>query len=85
MRTLSLRLDDQTDALLRAYCARTGVSQTEAVKSGIVALAAMASSPVQLAESLDLIGCFDSGVGDLGRNHSRRLREKLTASKRRSG
>lgn len=84
MRTLSLRLDDQTDALLRAYCARTGLSQTEVVKSGIAALAAALNTPAQVAESLGLVGCFDSGVGDLGRNHSQRLREKLAASKRRS-
>lgn len=84
MRTLSLRLDDQTDALLRAYCARTGVSQTEAVKSGIAALVATASPPAQIAQALGLVGCFDSGIGDLGRNHAQRLREKLAASKHRS-
>jgi hypothetical protein len=83
MRTLSVRLDDQTDALLRAYCARTGRSQTEAVKSGIAALAETAVTPGKLAESLGLVACFDSQVGDLGRNHSQRLREKLTSAKRR--
>lgn len=83
MRTLSVRLDDQTDALLRAYCARTGLSQTDAIKSGIAALAVEVDSPAQLAEALGLIGCFDSGAGDLGRNHSRRLREKLAAQRHR--
>ncbi len=83
MRILSVRLDEQTDALLRAYCARTGVTQTEAIKSGIAALSRQSVSPAELAESLDLVGCFDSGKGDLGRDHSRHLREKLAARARR--
>lgn len=77
MRTLSVRLDDQTDALLRMVCACTGQTQSEVVKAGIAALAAQAESPARLAEDLGLVGCFDSGVGDLGRNHAQRLREKL--------
>jgi len=83
MRTLSVRLDDQTDALLRAFCARTGQTQSEAVKAGIAALAARTESPVRLAEEMGLIGCFDSGVGDLGRNHSQRVRAKLAGKARR--
>jgi hypothetical protein len=79
--TLSVRLDDQTDGLLRAFCARTGLSKTEAVKAGIAALAAQPSSPADLAESLGLVGCCDSGAGDLGRNHSQRLREKLAGQR----
>lgn len=77
MRTLSVRLDDQTDALLRSFCARTGQTQSETVKAGIAAIAARVDSPAQLAQDLGLVGCFDSGVGDLGRNHSQRLRENL--------
>jgi hypothetical protein len=53
------------------------------VKAGIAALAAQAESPAKLAEDLGLVGCFDSGVGDLGRNHSQRLREKLAGQPRR--
>lgn len=77
MHTLSVRLDGQTDSLLRAICARTGLTQNDTVKAGIVALAAQAESPAKQAEDLGLIGCFDSGVGDLGRKHSQRLLEKL--------
>lgn len=77
MHTLSVRLDDRTDALLRAFCASTGLSKTEAVKAGIAALAAQKPSSATLAESLGLVGCWDSGEGDLGRNHSQRVREKL--------
>jgi Arc/MetJ-type ribon-helix-helix transcriptional regulator len=78
MRILSVRLDERTDALLRRLCARTGLSQSEVVKAGIAALAEQSpASPARLAEALDLVGCFDSGVGDLGREHSRRVRDKL--------
>jgi hypothetical protein len=52
------------------------------VKAGIAALAARSETPAQLAEDLGLVGCFDSGVGDLGRNHSQRLREKLAGKAR---
>lgn len=83
MRILSVRLDEQTDALLRAYCARTGATQTEAIKSGIAALSGQSVSPAELAESLDLVGCFNSDEGDLGRDHSRHLREKLAGRFRR--
>jgi len=83
MRTLSVRLDDQTDSLLRAFCARTGQTQSDAVKAGIAALAARSETTAQMAEDLGLVGCFDSGVGDLGRNHSQRLREKLAGKTRR--
>lgn len=83
MRILSVRLDEQTDALLRAYCARTGATQTEAIKSGIAALSGQSVSPAELAESLGLVGCFDSGVGDLGREHSRHIREKLAGRSQR--
>ncbi len=82
MRTLSVRLDDQTDALLRAFCARTGQTQSDAVKAGIAALAEQSESPGKLAQDLGLVGCFDSGVGDLGRNHTQRLREKPAGKRR---
>ena len=36
MRTISVRLDDVTDALLRQICARTEQSQTEVIKTAIV-------------------------------------------------
>jgi hypothetical protein len=38
MHILSVHLDDQTDSLLRAICARTGQTQSDAAKAGIAAL-----------------------------------------------
>lgn len=78
MRTVSIRLDDQSDALLRAYCALQGVSQTDALREAIRHLPEPGRrSPVELARELDLIGAFDSGRGDLGREHSARVKDKL--------
>jgi predicted transcriptional regulator len=39
MRTISIRLDDATDARLRQLCSRTQQSQTDIIKAAIVALA----------------------------------------------
>lgn len=78
MRTISVRLDDDADAQLRAVCQRTGMSQTEAVKAGIAALAERPTPTLHaLAKEMGLIGAFDSGVGDLGKNHSKYIKEKL--------
>lgn len=83
MRTISIRLDDATDARLRQLCSRTQQSQTDIIKAAIVALADREDhTPAQQASALELIGGFDSGVGDLGRHHARYLRAKLTAKQR---
>ncbi|AJD57347.1 hypothetical protein PCC6311_2229 [Synechococcus elongatus PCC 6311] len=76
-RLISVRLDEQTDAVLQAYCQRTGVTQTEAIKAGIQKLTAPMNSPATLAEQLGLVGCFESGVGDLGQHHAQHLKDKL--------
>ncbi|MFM2068318.1 MAG: hypothetical protein RLZZ584_3227 [Pseudomonadota bacterium] len=59
MRTISLRLDDDHDALLSAYCRRHGLTQTEAIKSAIAGLVAdnsiNAPTPAELAAELGLI------------------------------
>ncbi|MFT3816505.1 MAG: hypothetical protein QM750_02570 [Rubrivivax sp.] len=81
MRTISIRLDDDTDAALRAFCLRHGVSQTDAVKSAIGKLAAAPRpTPAELAQRHGLIGGFRSGDGDLAAAHSQRLKQRLRAS-----
>ena len=84
MRTISVRLDAVTDALLRQICARTEQSQTEVIKTAIAALAEREDpTPAETAAAMGLIGCFDSGAGDLGRHHARHLRARLTAKRHR--
>jgi hypothetical protein len=80
MRTISVRLDDHTDAVFRAFCRAHGVSQTDAVKSAIEQLAAeQRATPAALARELGLIGSFCSVEGDLSVNHSQRVKERLRA------
>ena len=80
MRTISLRLDDRTDAVLTAYCERYGLTQTGAIKAAIEHLAgARRPTPAELAGELGLIGAFRSAEGDLGARHSARLKERLRA------
>jgi hypothetical protein len=59
MRTVSLRLDDDNDALLSAYCRRHGLTQTDAIKVAIASLvagnSAGAPSPAELAVQVGLI------------------------------
>jgi Arc/MetJ-type ribon-helix-helix transcriptional regulator len=75
VRTISVRLDDASEATLEHLCEALGLSQTDVVKAGLELLQHQRQSPAVLAESLALVGCFSSG--EQGRDHSRRLRHKL--------
>jgi hypothetical protein len=80
MRTISLRLDDHTNAILVTYCERHGLTQTDAVKAAIEQMAeAHRPTPAELAERFGLIGGFQSTEGDLAENHSQRVKERLRA------
>jgi Arc/MetJ-type ribon-helix-helix transcriptional regulator len=82
VRTISVRLDDASEARLDSLCQALGVSQTEVVKAGLELLQRQSASPAALAERLGLIGSFSSGEPGTGptshgRNHSAVLRQKL--------
>ena len=82
MRTISIRLDNHTDAILRSFCEHSGLSQTAALKEAIEGLRERSPvSPATLARELGLVGAFDSGLGDLGRNHSIRVKQHLRRRK----
>ncbi len=86
MRTISVRLDDTTDVRLRQLCDQTRQSQTEIIKAAIALLANQeVRSPAQSAAEWGLIGGFDSGVGDLGRDHARHVRTTLASKRQRDG
>jgi hypothetical protein len=85
MKILSVRLDDNEEAQLRSVCERMGLSQTEVVKKGIATLAEQSTmTPGKLAEAMGLVGVFESGIGDLGRNHSSHLKSVLRRKHRAS-
>jgi antitoxin component of RelBE/YafQ-DinJ toxin-antitoxin module len=80
MRTISIRLDDHTDAMFRAFCEQHGLSQTSALKTAIVQLASQQKpTPAALAAQMGLIGGFRSGQSDLGLNHSQQVKQTLRA------
>ena len=82
MRTISVRLDDRTDALLAAICKRDSVTQTGALKAAITQLAyTPPATPAELAVAAGLIGAFRSDEGDLAVNHSQRVKERLRAKR----
>ena len=84
MRTISVRLDDDTDAALTTHCQHHGLTQTDAIKSAIEQLAGRhRPTPAELAGELGLIGGFRSGQGDLARNHGQRVKERLRAKRAR--
>ena len=84
MRTISIRLDDHTNAVLTEHCQRHGLTQTDAVKAAIGQLAGQDKpTPAALAAELGLIGGFRSRQGDLAQNHSQRVKEKLRAKRAR--
>lgn len=66
MYTLSIYLDEQTNEHLQSYCQYTGTTYNEVIKTAITALIIPNTSPVKLAETLNLIACFDSDISDLG-------------------
>ncbi len=77
MRTISVRLDDASEARLEGLCQQLGLSQTDVVKAGLELLQHQRQSPAALAESLDLVGCFACGDPTGARDHAARLRQKL--------
>jgi Arc/MetJ-type ribon-helix-helix transcriptional regulator len=84
MRTISVRLDDASEATLEHLCQALGLSQTDVVKAGLDLLQGQRQTPEALARSLGLVGCFaqDAQVAPAepvprARQHSRALKEKL--------
>lgn len=82
MRTISLRLDAATDAMLRSLCDRLNSTQTEVVRRALVLLAANeAPTPAAVAAELALVGAFASGDADRAGQHSQRLKQKLASTR----
>jgi Arc/MetJ-type ribon-helix-helix transcriptional regulator len=82
MRTISVRLDDGSEARLDNLCQALGLSQSEVVKAGLALLQQQSTSPAALAERLGLVGGFssataDNGTTSRGREHAALLRQKL--------
>ncbi len=82
MRTISVCLDDSSEARLQSLCQSLGLSQTEDIKAGLELLQRQTASSAALANRLGLIGSFSSAPPGAattsgGRDHSSLLRQKL--------
>jgi hypothetical protein len=86
MRTISVRLDDASEARLDQLCHTLGLTQTEVVKAGLDLLQSQTLSPAQLADRLGLVGCFASApageISSTARDHSEQLRQKLSQQRK---
>ena len=83
MRTISLRLDTEADAMLRALCERLNATQTEVVRRALEQLAGSATPTAgALGVELGLVGAFASGDRGNAADHSKVIKARLIARRR---
>ncbi|MCI0518170.1 MAG: ribbon-helix-helix protein, CopG family [Woeseiaceae bacterium] len=77
----SVRLDPETEALLRRLARERGRTKSEIIRDALHRLATVPSDvaePASLYQSVeDLVGIADNGPKDLAEQHKRRFRDKL--------
>jgi hypothetical protein len=77
MGALSVRLKPKTEAQLRAYCERTGLSRTQVVEASLKrTLESHRPTSGELLREVGYIGSFD-GPSDLSENVSKYVKRKL--------
>lgn len=83
MRTISLRLDTEADAMLRALCERLDATQTEVVRRALEQLAGSVTPTAgALGLELGLVGAFASGGRENAAEHSKVIKARLIARRR---
>lgn len=83
MRTISLRLDAESDRMLRALCDRFEATQTDVVRKALESLANSATStPGSLGLELGLVGAFASGSCGNAAGHSAAVKARLAERRR---
>jgi predicted DNA-binding protein len=77
----SVRLDPETEALLRRLARSSGRTKSEIIREALHRMAtgsAEAAEPESVYHTIeDLVGIADDGPEDLAEDHKRRFREKL--------
>jgi hypothetical protein len=77
MVALSVRLKAETEARLRAYCERTGLTRTQVVQASLErTLEARRPTAGEIAREVGYIGSF-AGPRDLSENVAKYLKRKL--------
>ncbi len=83
MRTISLRLDADSDALLRSLCERMGVTQTDVIRKALNALSkTVTPTPASLATELGLVGLYAGGGESDAAGHSAAVKARLELRQR---
>lgn len=77
---LQIYLRPKQLAALRALAERRGVSLAELVRQGVDRL--LADLPVEEDPLWDIVGLFDSGVGDLAEKHDEYLAQMIEEESR---
>ena len=82
----SVRLDPETEALLKRLAHSSGRSKSEVIREALHRLAEETRSShrqERLYHAIaDLVGVADGGHEDLAREHKKRFREKLNSRRR---
>lgn len=77
----SVRLDPETEALLRRLARSSGRTKSEVIREALHRMAganAEAAEPESVYHAIeDLVGIADNGPEDLAEQHKKRFREKL--------
>jgi hypothetical protein len=85
MPALSVRLKSETEARLRAYCERTGLTKTQVVEASLEhMLNARRVTFAEVAQETGYIGSFN-GPSDLSENVSKYVKQKLRRKHGRRG
>ena len=82
---LSVRLKPLTEARLRAYCERTGLTKTQVVEASLERTFELRRPTfAEVARETGYVGSF-SGPGDLSENVSKYVKQKLSRKHGRRG
>lgn len=84
--TLTVKLPDALERELDSHCKAHRVTKSEVVTRVLaqyLVLQAPRRTPYELALKHGIIGCVSGGGRNLGRDHSRVIREKLRAQRAR--
>jgi len=83
MRTISLRLDAESDAMLQGLCDRLDATQTDVVRQALEVLSdSVTPTPGVLGMELGLVGVFASGGRGNAAGHSDVVKARLAAQRR---
>ena len=85
MPTITVRLDDETDARLKRRLERSGESLSDFVRAAVdsrLASKPIGETPYEAWKRL-VVDCVDTGESDLSVTYKERIREKLRAKHRR--